>query len=163
MRFTTAAAAVSLALGAVPATAQVFVTSIIATNPDPNGKLPGGNLVADPNYPNWTNGYPQSVLVVGQSYEYCVSVASGRANGSASVAYAIVRGKTVIQQDTFIEPSQFPVGKGGVWYWCAGYHELPDSPGKATLEATVVYTPNGETTSQKSEISVPVLLQKAPD
>jgi len=155
-----ALAALVLAVAAtVPARAQVFVTSITAAIPDPNGKVPGFNLVAGAGIENWSNGVAQAVLTHGSSYNYCVSLASGAASGKASVTYKIARGKTVIQTGTIISAKNFPVGPNSVWYLCSGYQVLPSSAGTATLTGTVDYTAAGSTKPKASKLSVPVLLQ----
>ena len=52
----------------IPARAQVFVTSVTAAIPDPNGKVPGFNLVPGAGIENWSNGVAQAVLMHGHSY-----------------------------------------------------------------------------------------------
>jgi hypothetical protein len=148
-----------VAASVMPAHAQVFVTSITAAIPDPNGKVPGFNLVPGAGIENWSNGVAQAVLTHGQSYNYCVSLASGTANGKASVTYKIARGKTVIQTGTIVTAKNLPIGPDGTWYLCSGYQVLPSSAGTATLTGTVAYTASGSNKPKLSKLSVPVLLQ----
>jgi len=144
---------------AVPASAQVFIASITAAVPDPNGKVPAFNAVPGAGIETWSNGVAQAVLTGGQSYNYCASAAAATASGRASLSFKIDRGTAVIQSATIVKPKDFRVGSNGVWYFCSGYLSLPDSPGAAKLTAIMVYTPTGTTESQKVELSVPVLLQ----
>ncbi len=153
-------ACAAMIVAAAPAAhAQLFVTGVYANLPDPNGVLPAFNIVPGAGIPSWSSGLAQSVLTHGQSYEYCVSLASGTAVGKASVAYKITRGTAVIQSETFVKPSQYSVGSGGVWYYCAGYHVLPNSPGAATLTGVATFTATGTTTPVVTKLSVPLLLE----
>jgi len=146
-------------MAAVPASAQVFITSITAAVPDPNGKVPAFNAVPGAGIETWSNGVAQAALTGGQSYNYCASAASATAKGHASLMFKIERGAEVIQSATIVTPKEFAVGTNGTWYFCSGYLSLPDSPGAAKLTAIMNYTPSGSTTPQKVELSIPVLLQ----
>ena len=88
-----------------------------------------------------------------------MSLASGTANGKASVTYKIARGKTVIQSGTIITAKNLPIGPNGTWYLCSGYQVLPSSAGTATLTGTVGYIASGMTKPKLSKLSVPILLQ----
>ncbi len=147
------------AVAALPVQAQVYATSVVAAIPDPGGKVPAFNAVPGAGETTWSNGLAQGVLVHGQSYNYCVSIGSGTAKGSATVSFKISRGKSVIQSDTIIKSSKFTVGGDSVWYYCSGYMVLPDSPGPATLTGQVEYYPTGETKGVASRTSASVLLQ----
>jgi hypothetical protein len=151
------AAMAALISPAAEAASPVFVTGIQATVPDPNGKVPAFNAVPGAGIETWSNGVAQAVLTGGQYYEYCISVASAKAKGTGSIVYQIVHGHTVVQSDTVIDT--FPIGSQGVWYFCAGYHQLPASPGPANLVATLTYTPKNGGSPQQASLSVPVLLQ----
>ena len=146
-------------MAAVPASAQVFVTSITAAVPDPNGKVPAFNAVPGAGIETWSNGVAQGVLTGGQSYNYCVSAASATASGRASLLFKIARGSEVIQSGTIVKAKDFKIGSNGTWYFCSGYQSLPDSPGSAKLTAEMNYTPSGSTTPLRVELSIPVLLQ----
>jgi hypothetical protein len=160
MRILLAASACALALvSAHPARAQLFVTGVSANFPDGGGKLPGFNKVAGAAIPSWSSGLALGILNHGQSYEYCVSLASGYAKGTATVAYSITRGATAIQSAVIIADKDYSVVANGVWYWCAGYHVLPTSPGFAQLTATVTYTPTGSTNHIVNHLSVPLVLR----
>lgn len=168
MKNALAHAAVAMALvAAMPAAGQdetfsaktpaVFVTGIMASVPDPNGKVPTLDTYPGAGINTWSDGRAQAVLTGGDYYEYCVSVASGpTANGTGSIAYKITRGKTVIQTATAI--SSFTIGPDGIWYYCAGYHQLPKSPGAADLVGTLTYTP-ASGSPQKASLSIKVLLR----
>jgi hypothetical protein len=144
MALTVPVAALALASAApLPARAQVYVTGILATFPDPNGKVPALNAVPGAGIQTWSNGLAQAVLLHGQTYNYCIAIASATADGHASVAFKIARGKTIIQSGTILTAKQFQVGPNGVWDFCAGFHTLPSSPGAATLTGTVVYKATG--------------------
>jgi hypothetical protein len=142
-----------------PAQAQVYATSIVATHPDPEGKVPAFNVVPGAGIATWSNGLAQAVLTHGQYYNYCVSLGSAAAKGSANVSYRITRGKTVIQSATIITAKAFKVGPNGVWYYCSGYRVLPSSPGPATLTGIVGYIASGSTTPTNSIVNVGVLLR----
>jgi hypothetical protein len=148
-----------VAAASAPAQAQVYATSITAAFPDPNGKVPGFNLVQGAGITNWSNGVAQAALTHGQPYNYCASVGSGTANGKAKVAFKIARGSTVIQTATIISAKNFTVGSNGVWYFCSGYLALPNSPGTATLTGIVSYYASGSKKPVNSTTSVSVLLQ----
>jgi hypothetical protein len=152
-----AASCVAGADSALAAAQKVFVTGILASFPDPNGKVPALDVVPGAGIDTWSDGLALGVLTANQYYEYCVSVASAKVKGTGSIVYAITRGHTVIQTDTVVDT--FKMGNQGVWYFCAGYHQLPSSPGPASMVATLTYTPkNGDPPEQES-LSIPVLLQ----
>jgi hypothetical protein len=167
MKFALASVAAALALAAAisvdgqieaaraAAAPSVFVTGIMATIPDPNKKVPTLDMYPGAGIPTWSDGRAQAVLIGGDTYEYCVSVASATASGTGSIAYKIVRGKTVIQTATVID--SFPVSSDGIWYYCAG-NQLPVSPGTAKLVGTFTYTPTGGK-PETASLSIPVLLQ----
>ena len=160
MRLSVAATVTAFALAAaMPAHAQLVVTGISATLPDPNNKVPAFNVVPGAGIPTWSNGLALYVLTHGQSYNYCVSLGSGTASGKAKVSFKIARGKTVIQSGTIIAAKDFPVSSDSVWYFCAGFHVLPNSPGAATLTGLAAYTPTGGGKTVTSKLNVPLLLQ----
>ena len=152
-------AAFALTALASHAHAQLLVTSVTASFPDPNGKLPGFNLVPGAGISNWSMGVAQGVLTHGQSYNYCVSLASGNNTGKATVSFKISRGSTIIQSATIIKAAQYPVGPFGTWYFCSGYKALPSNPGAATLTATAAFTAGGARKAVTTKLAVPVVLQ----
>lgn len=168
MKIALANAALAMALvAAMPATAQdetaraktpvALLTGIWVTIPDKNGKVPNYDDVPGSAIATFSDGFPQAFLTGGNYYEYCVTVASSNsAGGTGSIAYKITRGKTVIQTATVV--SSFKIGPDGVWYWCAGYQQLPKSPGAATITATMTYTPTTGA-PEKSTLSTKLLLQ----
>ncbi len=147
------------ALAAAPAQAQVYVTSVTAALPDPAGKVPAFNAVPGSGIPNWANGLAHAVLTHGQAYNYCVSLASAAADGSATVLFKLSRGRTVIQTHRIVEARNFKIGPNGIWYLCSGYLVLPSNAGAAVLWGQVQYTPTGADKPIYSSLSVPVLLQ----
>jgi hypothetical protein len=166
MTFTLAITAAALALAvAMPAAGQdegpqakaptIFVTGVMVTLPS-NNVVPTLNTYPGANIRTWSDGWSQAVLTGGDSYEYCVSVASATASGTGSIAYKIVRGKTVIQTATVID--SFPVGSDGIWYYCAGYQQLPKSPGAANVVATFTNKPSSGS-PEKASLSIKVLLK----
>jgi hypothetical protein len=142
-----------------PVQAQVYVTSIVATHPDPEGKVPAFNVVPGSGIATWSNGLALAVLTHGQSYNYCVSLGSAVARGAAAVSYKITRPGVVIQSAIIIAAKDFKVGPNGIWYYCSGYKVLPKSPGPATLTGIVGYKATGSTVATNSIINVPVLLR----
>ena len=158
MRLAIALSVTALLLAAAPVKAQVYVTGISATIPDPDGKVPAFNVVSGAGIPTWSDGLSQAVLVHGQTYDYCVSLASATADGSASVSFSIKRGKVVIQSATLVKANKFQISSNGVWYWCAN-ETLPDSPGAATLTGTVSYLATGATKHVTSHITADIVLQ----
>ena len=159
MRVGLLATLIAFAFAATTAEAQVFVTSVTAAVPDPNGKVPGFNKVPGSGIENWANGVAQVVLTHGQSYNYCVSLGSARANGAAGVTYTISRRKTVIQTGVIIAPGALPIVPNQVSYVCSGYTVLPTSPGKATLTGALSYLPSGGTKALVSEVNTSVVLK----
>lgn len=153
----TLAAVLAATLTTFSAHGQVLVTGITASFPDPNGKVPTFNGVPGAGIANWDNSLAQGVLVQGDYYNFCVSLAAATASGTASVSYAVTRGKTKILSATIVK--SLTVGTDGVWYECSGYTKLPSSPGKATLAAIAEYTATGSTKPVKSKLNVPVILQ----
>jgi hypothetical protein len=149
----------ALVAASAPASAQVYVTSVTAAIPDPNNKVPGFNKVPGAGIENWANGVAQVVLVHGQSYNYCVSLGSAKANGTAGVTYTIARKKTIIQSGVIIAPGGLTITADQIMYVCSGYTVLPTSPGTATLTGTVSYTPNGKTKAAVSKVTTGVVLQ----
>ncbi len=151
-------AAVMLATSITAAHAQIVVTSVIAAQPDPNNTVPKFNAVPGAGIVTWSDGLAEGVLVAGQPYGYCVSLASATADGKASIAYTITRGVTKIQGATILTAKQFKVSSNGVYYACTGGITLPSSPGTATLTGVVTYTPTGGKATI-SKLAVPVILQ----
>jgi len=152
-------AVVASALAAAGAHAQVYVTSVTAAIPDANGKVPGFDKVPGSAIENWANGVAQVVLTHGQSYNYCVSAGSAKANGTAGVTFTISRKNTVIQSGTIVPPGGEPVGPNDIFYVCSGYTVLPDSPGKAKLSGVVSYTPSGGGKTTESLLETNVVLK----
>ncbi len=153
-------ALVGLALAAsAPAHAQVFVTSVTAAIPDSAGKVPGFNKVPGSAIENWANGVAQVVLVHGQSYNYCVSLGTSAAKGTAGVTFTIAHKSAVVQTGVIIPPGGLSLAADQIMYVCSGYTALPDSPGKATLTGTVSYTPTGKTKAVVSKLTTGVVLK----
>jgi hypothetical protein len=146
-------------LAALPASAQLYITSITAAVPDPNSKVPAFNAVPGAGITTFSNGLAQAVLTGGNQYNYCVSLASATASGNAAVSFKIAKGTDIVQTGTIIKAKNFSVSNNSIWYYCSGLTTLPSSPGAAKLTASAVYTPTGGGPSQKVELSVPVLLQ----
>lgn len=146
-------------LAAGPACAQVLTTSVTAFVPDPNNKVPAFNAVPGAGIVTWSTGLAQGVLVGGQSYTYCVSLATATVDGNASIAYRITRGSTVIQSAVLIAAQKFKLSSNSVYYYCSGYTALPKSPGAAVLTGIVTYKPAGTMVTQASKASADVLLQ----
>ena len=149
-----------LVAGSTRADAQMFVTSVTAAIPDPNGKVPAFDAVPDAGITTWSNGLAQAVLVQGHYYNYCVSLAStSTANGHAAVRFTIRRGTDVLQTAVIIAAAKYTVSPNGVWYYCSGYTRLPASPGAATLVGSANYTPKGSTKSTVFSLTVPIKLE----
>ena len=141
------------------ARAQVYATSVTASFPDANGKVPALNAVPGAGIDNWAMGLAQAVLTQGHIYNYCVSLGSGNVGGKASVSYSIKQGSTVVQSGTIIDSKHYQVGANGIWYFCSGYTKLPVSPGVATLTATVAFTATGTKKPVQTKTSTQILLQ----
>ncbi len=141
------------------ASAQVYATSVTAAVPDPNGKVPGFNKVPGSAIENWANGVAQMVLTGGQTYNFCVSLGSAKANGAAGVSWTLSRKANIIQNGTIVAPGGLPVGPNGVWYLCSGYTALNSNPGKAVLTGIVTYTPTGGGKTTNSDVHVDVVLK----
>jgi uncharacterized protein GlcG (DUF336 family) len=159
MRICALLAVIASVSAAATAHAQVYVTSVTAAIPDANGKVPGFDKVPGSAIENWANGVAQVVLTHGQSYNYCVSAGSAKANGTASVSFTISRKNTVIQTGVIIPPGGEPVKANDIFYVCSGYTVLPDSPGKAKLAGVVTYTPTGGGKPTDSELDTDIVLK----
>jgi uncharacterized protein GlcG (DUF336 family) len=159
MRLIIALPLAAMALAAAPAKAQLYVTGVTATFPDPNGKVPAFNAVPGAGIPTVSNGFAQAVLTHGQSYNYCVTLASADTQGKAQVGFSLKRGATVIQSHVIVKEANYAVSPNGVWLYCSGYLAVPDSPGKATLTGSVIYLANGSKKSVTSRVSVAVVIE----
>jgi len=159
MRLAIAMALAALALAATPAKAQLYVTGVTATFPDPNGKVPAFNAVPGAGIPTLSTGFAQAVLTHGQSYNYCVTLASADTTGEAQVSFSLKRGATLIQGGVIIKKPDYKVSANGVWFFCSGYMTIPDSPGAAVLTGTSSYLASGATKSINSHVSVPVVIE----
>ena len=153
------AASAGIVMAAPRTYAQMYATSITATHPDANGKVPAFNVVSGAGIPTWSNGLAQAVLTHGQYYDYCVSLGSAAARGSAEVSFRVTRGKAVIQSAVIIKAKDFKVGPNGVWYYCSGYLQLPKSPGVATLTGIVSYKATGASIATNSLVNATVELR----
>jgi hypothetical protein len=159
MRLVIAMPLMALALAATPAKAQLYVTGVIATTPDPNGKVPAFNAVSGAGIATLSTGFPQAVLTHGQSYDYCVNLASANTSGHGQVSFSLKRGATVIQSAVIVKRKDYSVGPNGVWFYCSGYLAVPDSPGAATLTGSVNYVATGSTKHVTSHVAVQVVIE----
>jgi hypothetical protein len=150
---------IAIAASANLAQAQVYATSVTAAEPDGAGKVPAFNAVPGAAIPSWSNGLAQGVLTHGQLYNYCVSLASGAAKGTATVSFRIVRSGKVLQSKTIIAAKDFKVGANGIWYYCSGYLPLPTSPGVAQLVGEVTYKGTTAKAAVSSQVASSVLLR----
>ena len=161
MRILTALLLSSVAIAATAnrAQAQVYATSVTAAEPDGGGKVPAFNDVPGATIGVWSNGLAQGVLAHGRPYNYCVSLASGVAKGTAAVSFRIVRSGKVLQSKTIIAAKDFKVGANGIWYYCSGYLTLPSSPGAAQLIGEVTYKGTTAKAAVSSQVASSVLLR----
>ena len=132
------AAVVALTFGSLRANAAtpvVVPTLVVATYPDPNGKVPVINGVPGAGVVNLDLGFPTSLLTHGKFYEYIVGFSDTTFSGNCTVTYKLTQiqaGKTV----TLDTASRSVATTPGDWAWAFVGKAIPASPGLATLTGT---------------------------
>ncbi len=136
------AAIVAFTFGSYRAGAQVPVatpvvvpTLVLATHPDPKGKVPVINGVPGAGVANLDLGFPTSLLVHGGFYVYIVGFSDTTFTGTCAVSYKLTQiqaGKTV----TLDTASRNVATTPGDWAWAFVGKTIPSSPGLATLTGT---------------------------
>ena len=160
MRLVFALPIAALALAASPARAQLYVTGVTATIPDPNGKVPAFNAVPGAGIATLSTGFAQAVLIHGNSYNYCVTLASADTNGKGQVSFSLKRGAAVILSDIIIKRSGYTVSPNGVWFYCSGYIGRARQPGCRDAHRLGIVCRQWCTTKHvSSHVSVPVVIQ----
>jgi len=122
-------------LAALAATPVVVPNFILATYPDPNGKVPVLNGVPGAGVTNLDVGFPTSLLTHGKFYEYIVGFSDTTFSGNCTVSYKLTQiqaGKTV----TLDTASKSVATTPGDWAWAFVGKPIPASPGLATLTGT---------------------------
>ena len=146
-----ALAAVTPSFAASPAG---LVSAVVAGAPDPNHKVPAFNAVPGAGVPNFAVANPQTVLVHGGVYTYCVVMQDVNFTGGATFSYKITQGTKTLEGATLIK--NFAVTPGGIWAFCINGKSLPDSPGAAVLNGTVSFA---STPKYTSKLNVPIVIQ----
>ena len=137
------AAVATLTLSSIAASAQaapavtpvVVPTLVLATYPDPNGKVPAINGVPGAGVSNLDVGFPTSLLKHGNFYVYIVGFSDTTFSGTCAVSFKLTQiqaGKTV----TLDMGSRNVATTPGDWAWALGGIAIPTSPGAATLTGT---------------------------
>ena len=136
-------AIVALAVSSFPAHAQapaaapvIVPTLVLATYPDPNGKVPTINAVPGAGVANMDVGFPTALLVHGKFFVYIVGFSDTTFSGTCAVSFKLTQvqaGKTV----TLDTGSRNVATTPGDWAWALAGKAIPTSPGVATLTGTV--------------------------
>jgi hypothetical protein len=122
-------------LAALAATPVVVPNFIIATYPDPNGKVPTLNGVPGAGVANLDVGLPTGILTHSHFYVYVMGFSNTAFTGTCTVSYKLTQiqaGKTVTLDTSSRNVSSSP----GDWAWSWVGKAIPNSPGLATLAAT---------------------------
>lgn len=123
------------AQAAPAATPVVLPTLVLATPPDPNGKVPVINGVPGAGVTNLDVGFPTSLLKHGNFYVYLVGFSDTTFSGNCAVSFKLTQiqaGKTV----TLDSNSRIVAITPGDWAWALAGKAIPTSPGAATLTGT---------------------------
>jgi hypothetical protein len=148
----------AMALAAVTpsfaATPPGLVSAVVAGAPDPNHKVPVFNGVPGAGVPNFDVANPQTVLVHGGVYIYCVAVQDVNFTGAATFNYKITQGKTTLEKATLA--TNVAITPGGIWAYCIGGKALPNTPGAAVLNGSVSFASSPKFTSK---LNVPIVIQ----
>lgn len=128
---------------AVTATTPIWIQFITATQRDPNGKVPAFNQVAGAGVANVDLGFPASFLNNGKQYVYSFMMQDLNFTGTCQASFKLTQkqGTTVVTLDSGVGPSFAcgPTVTSGGWGWFWTGKPIPNSPGLATLTATVKY------------------------
>ena len=127
--------------GIVPA----FIT---AGAPDPNGKVPGVNLVSGSGVTNLDLSFPLTLLAHGNSYVYTMALQDLNFTGTCQASFTLtqVQFGTTVTLDSGTD-SKFSCSPGTIWFWDFGGKVIPNSPGPATLTGIVTYGGRKATTT----------------
>jgi hypothetical protein len=119
--------------GIVPA----FIT---AGTIDPNGKVPGLNLVSGSGVTNLDLPFPLTLLAHGSSYVYTIALQDVNFTGTCQASFTLtqVQFGTTVTLDSGTD-SKFSCSPGTIWFWDFGGKVIPNSPGPATLTGIVTY------------------------
>lgn len=133
----------------------VVVTTVTAGFPDPNGVVPNFNAASGAGIPTWDSAVPHSILRIGSTYVYAMTMQNTTFDGKCTASYALtqVQGGTNITLDSAIYQSKFACAPSNVFGWFLSGKPIPNAPGLATLTAIVHY---GKKTTK---LSVPMLIE----
>jgi hypothetical protein len=131
-----------------------LVSAVVAGTPDPDHKVPTFNGVPGAGVQNLDVADPQTVLVHGGIYTYCVAMQDVDFTGDATFSYKITQGTKTLEGATL--KTNAAVTPGGVWAYCINGKSLPDSPGAAVLNGTVSFASSPKYTSK---LKVPIIIQ----
>jgi hypothetical protein len=132
----------------------MVVTMVTAGEVDPNGVIPTFDGVPGAGVINWDIAYPATVLYVGMNYELEALVNDNTYSGPCKGYIELTQeqsGKKVVLTK-FVFYSRDDCGSG-IGYGGTSEVTIPNSPGPATLSATMQYG------GQKSVMSVPMVIQ----
>jgi hypothetical protein len=127
--------------GVVPA----FIT---AGQIDPDGKVPGVNLVPGSGVNNLDLPFPLTALAHGSSYVYTIALQDVNFTGTCQASFTLtqVQFGTTVTLDSGTDP-KFSCSPGTIWFWDFGGKVIPNSPGPATLTGSVTYGSRKATTT----------------
>ena len=149
-----AMAAPLVAQAQTPAQAVGYVTGVLASDVDPNHKVPALNGVSGAGISNVDLGFPYAVLTHGQPYVVSIVAQNGTFNGSCKSSYAITQiqsGKLVKLLGSAIKT--YSCEPGTVWIWVIQTPNVPNAVGAAKLIGSVKYG------STVVSLSVPIYIQ----
>ncbi len=133
-----AADAASAAAVVLPGILPAFITAGLT---DPAGRVPALNAVAGAAVANLSIATPGTILTHGKHYTYTAALQDNNYTGTYTITYALtqVAGTTTktLQSGTIV--SNKSAGPGSYWVWAVNAPIIPNSPGLATLTATITY------------------------
>lgn len=132
----------------------MVVTMVTAGEVDPNGVIPTFNGVPGAGVNNWDIALPTSILNVGKNYELEAQVIdnnyTGPCKGYIELTQEQSGKKVVLAKFVFFSKGDCSPGIG---YGGDDEVTIPDSPGPATLSATMTFG------TEKNVMSVPMIIQ----
>jgi hypothetical protein len=133
----------------------VVITTVTAGFPDPNGVVPNFNVASGAGIPTWDSGVPHSILRIGNTYVYAMTMQNTTFDGKCTASYALtqVQGGTNVTLDSAVYQSKFDCAPSNIFGWFLSGKPIPNTAGPATLTAIVHY---GKKTIK---LSAPMLIE----
>ena len=132
----------------------VLITTVTASNLDPNGKVPTTNGVPGAGVANIDLADPVAILTHGTTYFYGVTTQNNTFSGTCKDSFKLtqVQGGTTVVLDSGVIRS-FDCTPGSAWFWVKAGKPVPNAPGPANLIGTVTYG------TSKVTMNIKVLIQ----